>query len=240
MSTLRVHSIESFATLDGAGIRCAVFFAGCPLRCLCCHNADTWTAAGAEYTPEALAEKILRFRTYFAKNGGVTWSGGEPLLQARALSELSRRMRAEGIHVALDTSGCIWNADVAELLNSVDLVIADLKRPTEEDYRTFAGGSLAGVLRFLEEVCARKLPLWLRTVVIPGINDTERDIDAYYEIARRFPAEKYELLGFHTLGFSKYEAQGLVNPLADTPAMDAGRLKELQTYLDGKYERERG
>ena len=102
MSTLRVHSIESFAPLDGAGIRCAVFFAGCPLRCLCCHNADTWTAAGTEYTPVALAEKILRFRTYFAKNGGVTWSGGEPLLQARALSELSRRMSC-----LLYTSRCV-------------------------------------------------------------------------------------------------------------------------------------
>ena len=240
MSTLRVHSIESFATLDGTGIRCAVFFAGCPLRCLCCHNADTWTASGTEYSPEALAEKVLRFRPYFSRGGGVTWSGGEPLVQAGPLAELSRIMRGAGVHVALDTSGCLWNDDVARLLQDVDLVIADLKCATEEEYRNFAGGSLAAVSRFLDEVAARGIPLWLRTVVIPGCNDTERALDAYIGVAKRWPAEKYELLGFHTLGFSKYETLGIPNPLAGTPAMDAVRLGELQRYLDGKYEGKRG
>ena len=237
----RVHSIESFATLDGTGIRCAVFLSGCPLRCVCCHNPDTWAQAGKEIESEELARKVLRFRSYFSRGGGVTWSGGEPLLQADFAAEVSDVLRAKGVHVALDTSGCVRNAAVSRLLDRTDLVICDLKYPTDAEYRKFAGCGLSEVLAFLGEVRGKGIPFWLRTVAIPGINADEAHMDAYAELARGLGAEKYELLGFHTLGFSKYETLGIQNPLAETSALAEGRLAELQKYLDGKlYEGKQG
>lgn len=230
--TGRVSSVESFATLDGNGIRYAVFLAGCNLRCACCHNADTWSGEGESFSPERLAAQILRCKPYFSRGGGVTFSGGEPLLQAAFVVETARLLKRERVDVALDTAGNVWNEDVEDLLELVDLVILDLKQPDEESYRAFCGGSLAKTLFFAREVAARKKRLWLRTVVIPGVNDTLEDMDAYAELARDLPCERYELLGFHTMGFAKFEQSGIPNPLAGTPAMDAAELAGLQAYLD--------
>ena len=229
-----VHSTESFATQDGRGIRFAVFCAGCPLHCPCCHNADTWSGRGTETEPEELAGRILRYRPYFRKGGGATFSGGEPLLQARFLTETARILVENGVGVALDTSGAVWNEEVGDLLDCCELVILDLKQPTEEEYRAFCGGSLQTVERVAEETARRGIPLWLRTVIIPGINDSEQAIGRYAETAGRIRHERYELLGFHTMGFSKWAEAGRENPLKDTPAMDAVRLAELQHFLDGK------
>ena len=188
--TGRVHKIESFATLDGTGIRCAVFLSGCNLRCKCCHNADTWGSAGIEYTAEALARRILRFKPYFVRGGGATFSGGEPLLQAAFLKEVADLLAAQGVGTALDTSGSVLNDDVRALLEAVELVICDLKCTTEEKYRSFCGGSLVAVKKFLGVCRELGKRLWLRTVVIPGYNDTAADMAEYAAIARAFPHEK--------------------------------------------------
>ena len=128
MQSIRLHSFQSLGTVDGPGVRAVLFLQGCPLRCVCCHNPDTWEiSGGTEYTLPELVHKIRRCKAYFGKHGGVTASGGEPLLQAKALTELFKSLQAEGIHTALDTSGCILNDSVKELLSYTDLVMLDCK-----------------------------------------------------------------------------------------------------------------
>ena len=228
-----IRSIESFATKDGPGIRCAVFFSGCNLRCKCCHNADTWSGEGRRMESGALAERIARFKPYFGAEGGATFSGGEPLLQAEFAAETADLLHRRGISVVLDTSGSVSGPAADRLLDRTDLVLLDLKQPTEAHYRDFCGGSLDATLAFARNVRAHGVRLILRTVIIPGLNDTESDLAAYHEISRDLGAERYELLGFHTMGFSKFEACGLENPFRNTPAMDAQALAALQKKLDG-------
>ena len=230
---MRVHSFESLAAKDGEGLRYALFLAGCPLRCVFCHNPDTWErAAGTEYSAEQLLAKIRRYKPYFnAGNGGVTFSGGEPLLQSEEIAVLGRMLKSEGISFALDTSGCVPLTDsVKEALSLADHVILDLKFATEEDYKRHTGGSLASVLTFLEHLIAEGKRIWIRTVVIPGINDTREALGAYRDLLAPYRAhiERHELLPFHTMGFFKYERLGIPNPLVSTPALDAERLDALQ------------
>ena len=233
-----VHSIESMASLDGEGIRCCVFLTGCPLRCACCHNPDTWTAEGAAYTytPETLAAKINRFKPYFGENGGVTFSGGEPLLSASAINEVNTYLSEYGIGYALDTSGCVpLSDDVKTAINNSSMVICDLKMWDDEHHIRYTGMDMKLVLSFLNYVNSIKKRLWIRTVIIPGINDTEEILDRYISIVRTFDSvERYELLGFHTMGFHKYDKLGIKNPLKDTQAMDKNQLKKLQSYVDGR------
>lgn len=231
----RIHSFESFATLDGIGIRFDVFFQGCPLRCQVCHNPDTWEInAGKEYTAKELVDKIKRYKPYFRRGGGVTVSGGEPLLQAKFLVGFFQMLRDENINIAIDTSGAVMNDDVVEAVKLADMVILDLKFPTEEMYRLYAGGSLKRTLDFLELVLSMDKEVWIRSVIIPGINDSKEMIDKYVSLIKGKNIRKYELLGFHTMGFFKYEQAGIVNPLKNTPALQENVLKELQAYADMK------
>ncbi len=233
---MRVHSFESLAAKDGEGLRYAVFLAGCPLRCVFCHNPDTWEReTGTEYSAEQLLAKIRRYKPYFlAGNGGVTFSGGEPLLQSEEIVSLGRMLKNEGISFALDTSGCLpLTPSVKEAVALADHVILDIKFATEEDYQRHTGGSLARVLTFLEYLISEKKRVWLRTVIIPGINDTEEAVKAYRDLLAPYLAqvEKHELLPFHTMGFFKYEKLGIKNPLASTPALSPERLEELKGLL---------
>ena len=230
-----IHSFESFATLDGTGIRFAVFFQGCNLSCVYCHNPDTQVhGGGTAYTAEELLNKILRYKPYFKRSGGVTLTGGEPLLQAEFLTEFCRLLKENNINIALDTSASILNNSVKKLIPLIDHFIVDLKFFTEEDYQKHTKGSLKIVLEFLEHLRESGKKVWLRTVIVPNLNDKFSDIDKYYEIAKRFDfAEKYELLGFHTMGFEKYEKLRRQNPLEGTLSLEQNKLKELQEYLDG-------
>jgi pyruvate formate lyase activating enzyme len=202
--------------VDGSGIRFVVFLQGCPLRCAYCHNPETWSIDGGdEYSVDEVVDKALRCRPYFGEPGGFTVSGGEPLLQSDFVSELFRRLKREGIHTVLDTSG-IGNLDGAsEVLNHTDLVLCDLKFPTEEGYRQHCKGSLRQVLDFLELTEKRKNPLWIRHVVVPGLTDGEESMKEITKIARQYSnLQKIELLPFRKLCAVKYDTMGLTFPLA--------------------------
>ena len=236
---MRIHSFESLAARDGEGLRYALFLAGCPLRCVYCHNPDTWErCTGTEYTPEALYAKIRRYKPYFlAGRGGVTFSGGEPLLQSEQIVALAKLLQEEGIGYALDTSGCVpLTESVCEAIRLADQVILDIKFFTEEDYRRYTGGSLSMVLDFLSYLVKQKKRITLRTVIVPSINDTEAALDAYLSMLSPYldAVERYELLPFHTMGFFKYEKLGVENPLSSLYALSPERLDALKRYANEK------
>ena len=230
-----IHSFESLAALDGEGIRYAVFFTGCPLRCVCCHNPDTWFKSGRELDSEALYNKLKRYKPYFKNGGGVTFSGGEPLLHAAYINEVGALLKADGIGYAVDTSGAVkMTDDVKTAVDNADMVILDVKYPDEDMYERYARGDFKLFCEFAQYLSETNKRVWYRTVIIPDINDSEDMMDAYAKLISRWKQpERYELLAFHTMGFYKYEELGIENPLYDTMPMDRDRLKELQMYLDG-------
>ncbi len=232
---MQVHSIESLAALDGEGLRYELFLAGCPLRCACCHNPDTWSASvGQQMSCEQLLRKILRYVPYFADGGGVTFSGGEPLLQAAEIAQLGEMLRQNGVGYALDTSGCVPLTDaVCRAVAGADMVICDLKYPDTATMQQYTGGEFAQVTAFLDHLKKTGKRTWVRTVVIPGINDSTAWMDRYLAVLEPYRSiiERYELLGFHTMGFFKYEKLGLCNPLADRSALSQEKLAELQAYV---------
>lgn len=230
-----IHSFESMAALDGDGIRYAVFFTGCPLRCVYCHNPDTWHKAGNLWESSDLVNKIKRYKPYFIRGGGVTFSGGEPLLNAPFINECGMLLKAEGINYAVDTSGSVALTDeVKNALLGADLVILDLKFYDEADYDKYTKGRFENFVAIGKFCSENNVRLWLRTVIVPGINDSETSMDAYAGFAKQFTFEKYELLAFHTMGFFKYENLGLENPLKNTSALAHQRLEGLQQYLNTK------
>lgn len=236
-TTLYIHSLESLAARDGEGLRYGVFLGGCPLRCAYCHNPDTWDMrATTPYDVNELFAKIKRYRPYFrASGGGVTFSGGEPLLQANALCTLSSLLREAEISYTVDTSGALALTDaVKELLLGAELVILDLKFANAEDYRRYTGGDFSFVLCTLDFLVAHEKRIWVRTVVVPGLNDTESALGEYVRVLMPYRSKilKYELLPFHTMGFFKYERLGAQNALANTPPMDVEKLARLQEFVN--------
>ena len=277
-----VHSLQSMGAVDGPGIRFCVFLQGCPLRCMYCHNPDTWLVEvsengvetgsvltskvakrrlGTPYTAEELVNKILRYKTYFANGGGVTVSGGEPLMQAEFVTELFTLLHENGVHTCLDTSGNfpedisellpipvesdVSNGTVLEirknspahekydrLLDVTDLVICDIKFTTEKDYRECTGGSLKKVQYFLDMVTKHAVPLWVRHVVVPGYTDSVEEVEAMADIARSYPTlEKIELLPFHKLCIPKYEALGIPFRCADIPECSKETIEKLNLLI---------
>lgn len=226
----RVHSIQSLGTLDGPGVRHVTFLQGCPLRCGCCHNPDTWdTEGGTAYTPEALLAEAVRFREYFAHGGGVTLSGGEPLLQASFAAAYFRLCKEAELSTCLDTSGCILNDGVRALLAVTDRVLLDIKYPNEEGYRKHVGCSLSAPLAFLVELENRKIPTTLRTVVIPTLTDTEEHEAFLSRLAREHTCvDAVECLPFKKICSVKYESMGIPFPFADIPAASAQSAREMQ------------
>ncbi len=231
--TGRIHSFQSLGTVDGPGVRCVVFMQGCPLRCICCHNPDTWDFSGGEETDvDALVKKILRFKNYFGEAGGVTVSGGEPLCQAAFVAELFTKLHEAGIHTALDTSGCVWNDDVERLLSVTDLVLLDHKYATEDGYVRFVGGSLKKTEAFLDELQKRNIDTWLRRVIIPEKSDGEEATLQLAAVARAHSCvKKVELLPFRSLCREKYEKMGVSFPLADTASPSPETMKKLNALL---------
>ena len=230
-----IHSFESLAAVDGEGLRCAVFLAGCPLRCVYCHNPDTWQmAAGKPTDAETLARKIARYKPYFGDEGGVTFSGGEPLLQAEFLREMIPLLRERGIGYIVDTSGAVPLTDaVKEVLAGAQSILLDLKFPADEDYRRYTGRGIETVLETLSYLESIGKKTRIRTVIVPNLNDTEEILKQYTEIIKPFSCVyRYELLGFHTMGFYKYGELGIANPLADTHALESERLAQLQDYVN--------
>ena len=230
---LRVHSIQSLGTLDGPGVRFVIFAQGCPLHCKCCHNPDTWETAGGQLLAvDELVRRACRYKEYFGTQGGITLSGGEPLLQADAACRLFTQCRAEGIHTCLDTSGCIWNGDVERLLSVTDRVLLDIKYTDDEVYRANVGCSMTPVLAFLDELDRRSIPTTLRQVIIPTVNDSPENILALRAIRDSHPCvDTVELLGFRTLCHTKYEALSIPFPFGHLPEPTRAQMDELRALL---------
>lgn len=227
-----IHSFESLAAVDGEGIRFDVFFTGCPLRCAYCHNPDTWFSNGTEYSPEQVFQKARRYKPYFKNGGGVTFSGGEPLLNADFINEISPMLKSEEIGYCLDTSGSVELTDNVKIaIDNADMVILDVKFYNEEMYKKYTKGIFERFIKIGKYCTEIGKRLWLRTVIVPGINDTKEHIEKYADFAKQFKFEKYELLPFHTMGFFKYDDLKIENPLKNTKALDNSRLTELQEYL---------
>ena len=236
-----IHSFQSMGAVDGPGLRYLVFLQGCPLRCAYCHNPDTWAfdAPSALRVPaEQVVKQALRYRTYFKNGGGVTVSGGEALCQWEFVAELFERLHAEGIHTALDTSGIGGglagdgsprDCGARRVLEHTDLVICDIKFPTEELYREKCRGRLSEVLSFLKLTEEMNIPLWVRHVVVPGLTDGEENVRKVKELAKQFKnLEKIELLPFRKLCMAKYEELGIEFPLKDTEECTEGKIRELR------------
>ena len=226
-----IDSIETFGMVDGPGIRVVVFFQGCPLRCIFCHNPETWFINDKMLiTPNDLVKFICKYRNYFGENGGVTFSGGEPLFQRDFLLECLKLCKKMGINTCLDTSGV--GDDYDEILDLVDLVIFDIKAIENDKYLDITGNKINKSLEFLRECQDREKKMWLRQVIIPGINDNYEyisDLKKFIESLKN--VEKIELLPYHKLGVSKYEKLGIPYKLDAVPAMDKDKCDELYKML---------
>ena len=223
-----IHSIESFGTVDGPGLRFVVFFQGCPMRCRYCHNPDTWQPnTGTEMTAQEIMEKFRRNKAFYS-SGGITVTGGEPLLQIDFLTELFRRAKAEGVHTCIDTSGITYNPSNAEymkkldiLMEYTDLIMLDIKHIDEEKHRALTAHSNKNILEFVKYLDGKKIPLWIRHVVVPTVTDDP----VYWEKLGRFMAtvsniKALDVLPYHTMGVKKYHELGIEYPLEGVPSRD--------------------
>ena len=232
--TGRVHSIQSMGTLDGPGVRYVIFTQGCALRCKCCHNPDTWEMTGGkEYTPTSLVKQALRYKEYFGDEGGITVSGGEPLLQAEFVKSLFELCHKEGINTCLDTSGCILNDTVKELLSHTDRVLLDIKYTTDAKYRENVGCGIDAVMNFLDYLSDNSIPTTLRQVIIPTVNDDKEQILALKSIADAHKnVDKTELLPFRKICQVKYDNLGIDFPFSHIPEPDRETMNRLTRLLD--------
>ncbi|MDO5377403.1 MAG: pyruvate formate-lyase-activating protein [Clostridia bacterium] len=206
-----VHQLESFGSVDGPGVRFVVFMQGCAMRCRYCHNPETWAAGGKTWTAQELFDRVRRYRNYWGKQGGITVSGGEPLLQTEFVTALFGLARAEGIHTALDTAGQPFVQEAAylekfdALMDVTNLVILDLKEIDERRHRALTGHTNANILAMARYVAARGIPLWIRHVLVPGLTDDEQGLRRMQAFIDTLDSvERVEVLPYHTLGLQKW------------------------------------
>lgn len=229
----RIHSFESMGLVDGPGIRTVVFFQGCKLRCAYCHNPDTWSCSGGtDVEPAELIKKILRFKPYFERSkGGVTFSGGEPLLQPEFLLEMLKLCKANNIHTTIDTAG-YGKGNYEEILKYVDLVLLDIKHVTDIGYKDLTGQTINESKKFLDCVQAMDKKMWIRHVVVPGITDSEEHLKELADFIKPLKnVEKIELLPYHVLGVAKYENMNIPYRLEGLKPMNQDKLKKLECIL---------
>lgn len=229
-----VHSIQSLGTVDGPGIRFVVFLKGCNLRCGCCHNPDTWEMdGGKEYTPEEIVSKAVRYKEYFGSEGGITLSGGEPLLQAEFAKEVFALCKEKGINTCIDTSGSILSDDVKELLKFTDRVLLDIKYTTDEAYQKYVGCPLTAPMEFLDYLESKKIPTTLRQVIIPTLNDNKENILKLKDIKAAHPTvDKVELLPFKKICQVKYDNMGITFSFAHIPEPSKELMGGLNALLN--------
>ena len=220
--------MESFGTVDGPGIRFVVFLQGCPLRCLYCHNPDTWEKGEGSYqmTPEGLLEEVMRYKSFIAK-GGVTVTGGEPLMQAAFVRDFFLLCREQGIHTALDTSGALWSPAVREALDVTDMVLLDVKSIDAMQHKELTGVKITNTLRTLDYLEEKQIPTWIRHVIVPGWTDDDQLLQQLADYLKPYHCiEKVDLLPYHQMGVHKYEQIGINYPLGDTPPLSEERLQQ--------------
>lgn len=229
----KVHSFQSFGAVDGPGIRFVVFLQGCPYSCPYCHNPDTRPfSGGTEYTVDEIVAKAERYKTYFGKKGGVTVSGGEPLMQAEFVAELFEALHKKGITTALDTAGVKVTDTVRRVLSSTDTVLCDIKFPTDEQYKQYIGIGIDTVKEFITECNKTDVDVVIRHVVVPGMTDSEENIKSISQLASGVKnLTKIELLPFRKLCEQKYKDLGLEFPLSNTPECDAETIERLKKLV---------
>lgn len=226
-----IDSVETMGLVDGPGIRFVVFLKGCKLRCLFCHNPETWTKDNAlEITSEELLKKILKYKNYYV-DGGVTFSGGEPLLQDKFLIDILKKCKMVNLHTALDTSG-VGIGNYEEILKYTDLVILDIKAIDNGSFNYMTGHKIDEFYKFLDVCQSLNKKLWLRQVIVPGINDTEEYILKLRDFISKIKnVEKIELLPYHLYGVDKYQKLDIEYKLKDVSAMNIERCNELYNLL---------
>ena len=242
-----IHSIESFGTVDGPGLRYVVFFQGCPMRCLYCHNPDTWQPGSVtEMSAEEIMAGFRRNRSFYS-TGGITVTGGEPLMQTEFLTELFILAKKEGIHTCIDTSGVTYNrenkrymAKLDRLMEYTDLVMLDLKHIDDEKHIVLTGHSSRNILEFVQYLDNKKIPVWIRHVVVPGLTDDP----VYWEKLGRFMAtmsniKALDVLPYHTMGVNKYKELGMEYPLEGVPARDKQLAVEARNTIISAMKQER-
>lgn len=231
-----VDSIETFGLVDGPGIRTVVFLSGCKLRCKYCHNPEMWKLGKYNYTPEELASKILRNKNYFKRNsGGVTFSGGEPLLQSKFIIEVCKILKKENIHITLDTAG-VGNGNYENLLKYIDLVLLDIKHTIPNKYLELTGHTIDESLKFIEILNKMNKKIWIRQVIVPGLMDNDKYLDSLLNTLKKIKnIEKIDFLPYHKLGSEKYIKLGIENPYKDLEEMDINKCNELYKKFMKKY-----
>ena len=222
-----IDSIESFGLVDGPGIRTVVFLSGCHLRCKYCHNPEMWQIKEGRITPLELVNKIKRFKPYYQDTGGVTFSGGEPLLQKKFLIEVSKLLKKENIHIALDTAG-VGDGDYDELLSLIDLVLLDIKHTDSDSYRLLTGKSIDFVECFIDALNRSGRKVWIRQVIIPDVTDSIDYIQSLAKYLKKIKnIERIDFLPYHTLGKEKYSSLGIPYFYEDKKDMDVDFCNEL-------------
>ena len=234
-----VHSLESFGSVDGPGVRYVIFLSGCAMRCQFCHNPDTWNMTdGKEYTTDQLLKTALRFKSYWGDKGGITVSGGEPLLQMDFLTELFRKAKEKGIHTTLDTSGApfteegSWFEKWQELMKYTDLVMLDIKHIDEEQHRILTGRTNKNILRMAEVLSEMGKPIWIRHVLVPERNDTDAYLHRLADFIHTLKnVERVEVLPYHTLGVFKWETLGIPYALEGIKPPTKERVENAERIL---------
>lgn len=223
-----IDSIETFGLVDGPGIRTVVFLNGCKLRCKYCHNPEMWKKKENNYTPEELAKKIIRNKPYFKRNnGGVTFSGGEPLLQSDFIIEVCKILKKENIHIALDTAG-VGNGNYNEILSYIDLVILDIKHTTKEGYLNITSHTIDDSLEFIDNLNKSGKDVYIRQVIVPGIMDNIDYLKSLKEFIKKIKnIKKIEFLPYHSMGKEKYHKLGIKYPYENLKDMDKDKCNEL-------------
>ena len=234
-----IHSIESFGTVDGPGLRFVVFTQGCPMRCKYCHNPDTWEPGkGTQMSAQEIIAQLERNRPFY-KNGGLTVTGGEPLLQIDFLLELFALAKEKGIHTCLDTSGITYregesayNAKLDQLMTLTDLVMLDIKHIDSEAHRELTGHHNEGILAFAGYLAKKNVPVWVRHVIVPGITDDpqeQRRLGRF--IAHLHNVKALDVLPYHTMGVQKYRNLGIAYPLEGVEALPKEKAAEAKQVI---------
>lgn len=234
MITGKLHSVETFGAVDGPGIRTVFFMQGCPARCIYCHNPDTWPIGiGDTVKIKEIVERAKRGRPYYGEDGGVTFSGGEPLLQGEFIIEAMKALKKESIGSVIDTSGTYFDKFTKEAINQAELVLLDIKHTDPRIFTEMTQMSQEPLYEVIAAVNALRKPIWVRQVIVPGINDTEKYILSLKEFLKCIKTvAKVELLGYHNMAVPKYEKLGIPYKLKDVDPMNRKKLEKFKKILD--------
>ena len=234
-----IHSTESFGSVDGPGVRFIIFVNGCPMRCQFCHNPDTWKMQdGEERTTDELLKTALRYRSYWKKEGGITVSGGEPLMQMDFMIDLFKKAKAEGVHTNIDTCGAVFTREepffskFKELMNVTDLVILDIKEIDESKHKKLTGWSNLNILDMAKYLSEINKPVWIRHVLVPGGSDNDEELIRLNEFIKTLSnVDRVEVIPYHDLGIFKWEKLGIAYPLINVKPPTKERVENAKKLL---------